>query len=120
MVNYFFDSYAIIELLEENPSFMRFSEFPLVTTVLNKMEVVHWGLVEHGEEFADILVRSLQNLVPISDDLIKSTVIMKKTYAKRKLSYADCLGYCFAQKNGLIFLTGDKEFKDLPGVEFVK
>ena len=44
----------------------------------------------------------------------------KIKYKKQDLSYADCIGYIYAIKNNLLFLTGDKEFKDLKSVEFVK
>jgi predicted nucleic acid-binding protein len=44
----------------------------------------------------------------------------RKKNKKRNLSYADCIGYIYALKNNLIFLTGDKEFEDLKNVEFVK
>jgi len=120
MVNYFFDSYAIIELIGKNPAYKKYEESPLVTTVLNKIEVVSWGLVTYGEEFSDILVKSLQYVVDIPDDVIREAVRMKRRENKRNVSYADCIGYCFARNNGLLFLTGDKEFKDLPGVEYVK
>ena len=39
---------------------------------------------------------------------------------KKDLSYIDALGYNMALKNKIPFLTGDKEFKDLPNVIFVK
>ena len=38
----------------------------------------------------------------------------------RNISYADALGYFLALKNKLKFLTGDKEFEGLEGVEYVK
>jgi predicted nucleic acid-binding protein len=38
----------------------------------------------------------------------------------RSLSYADCVGYITARKFGIPFLTGDKEFKDMEGVIFIK
>jgi predicted nucleic acid-binding protein len=120
MVNYFFDSYAIIELLDKNPAYKKYEEFPLVTAVMNKIEVASWGLVTYGEKFSDIVVNSLRHVVDISDEVIKEAVRMKRRENKRNISYTDCIGYCFARQNGLLFLTGDKEFKDLPGVEFVK
>jgi predicted nucleic acid-binding protein len=119
MVNYFFDSYAIIELLKRNPNYKKFEDFPLITTVFNKMEVAWWASGVVDENFAKIVSNSLFGQ-EISDDLIVESVIMRRKEKRKDLSYADCLGYCFARKNNLIFLTGDKEFKDLPGVEFVK
>jgi len=35
------------------------------------------------------------------------------------ISYADAMGYYLAQKSNIKFLTGDKWFKGLEGVEFV-
>lgn len=89
-------------------------------TVLNKIEVVSWGLVEYGEEFSDILVRSFSPVVEIPDDVIRDAVRMKRKENKRDLSYTDCIGYCFARRHGLLFLTGDKQFKDFSGVEFIQ
>jgi len=120
MVNYFFDSYALVELLDKNPAYKKFEQYPLVTTVMNKIEVASWGLAKCGEEFSDIIVNSIQHVVGISDDVIKEAVRMRKRENKRNLSYVDCVGYCFARNNGLLFLTGDKEFKNMPGVKFVK
>lgn len=119
MVSYFFDSYAIIELLKRNPNFMRYGEFPIITTVFNKMEVAWWAFGLIDEKFAKIITNSLFGQ-EISDDIIVEAVILRKKEKRRDLSYADCVGYCFARKNNLLFLTGDKEFKDLPSVEFVK
>lgn len=35
-------------------------------------------------------------------------------------SFIDCIGYILVKENGLIFLTGDKEFEGISGVEYVK
>ena len=45
---------------------------------------------------------------------------IRRENRKKNLSYADCLGYAFALENNRLFLTGDKEFKDMKGVEFVR
>ena len=42
---------------------------------------------------------------------------------KRKdkdISYADALGYSLSRKMGLRFLTGDKAFRGLAGVEYLE
>ncbi len=38
----------------------------------------------------------------------------------KNFSFVDCASYMCAKENNLIFLTGDKEFEDLPNAEFVK
>ncbi len=120
MVNYFFDSYAIIELLMRNPAYEKYREYPLITTVMNKIEVCWWALTRYDQTLSDIMLRSLSHASEITDDVIRDAMIFRKQYKKRNISFTDAVGYAFARKNNLLFLTGDKEFKDLPGVEFVK
>jgi len=36
------------------------------------------------------------------------------------ISYADAVGYSLALEMGIKFLTGDKEFRDLDNVEYVR
>ena len=38
----------------------------------------------------------------------------------KQRSIPDVMGYIIAKKYNAKFLTGDKEFKDVPNVEFVK
>jgi uncharacterized protein len=47
---------------------------------------------------------------------------MQRTYSqeKRKFSLIDCVGYSVAESLTIPFLTGDKEFEDLPNVVYVK
>ena len=120
MVNYFFDTSAIIELLKRNPAYEQYREFPLVTSVLNKIEVYWWALTRYDQKLGDILLNSLSNTLEVSDDVIREAMLFRKQYKKREISYADSIGYAFAIKHNLKFLTGDKEFKDLPDVEFVQ
>lgn len=119
-VSYFFDTYAIIELLLKNQAYAKYNDYPLVTTALNKIEAGWWALTRYDKKFAEILVESLSNVVEIGDDVIVEAMIFKQKHKKRKLSAADVIGYTFARKNNLLFLTGDMQFKDMPGVKYVK
>lgn len=119
-MNYFFDSYAIIELLKRNPSFVKYEQYPLITGFMNKTEVGWWAILKHGDRLAEALTKSIANVVYVSDDIIIDALRLRLAEKKRDLSYADCIGYCFARKSGFLFLTGDKQFEDMPGVEFVK
>ena len=120
MVNYFFDTYAIIELLMRNPSHKKYEDYPLVTTILNKIEVYWWALSRYDQKLADILLNSLSHASEIPDDVIRNAMILRLQHKKKALSYADAIGYAFAKKHNLLFLTGDKQFKDLTGVEYVQ
>ncbi|MBS3082229.1 hypothetical protein J4416_04875 [Candidatus Pacearchaeota archaeon] len=57
------------------------------------------------------------------DHILKNVVLGKHFDIKwkdRNVSIADCVGYIMAKELGIKFLTGDKKFKDLNDVEFVK
>ena len=59
-------------------------------------------------------------MIDIDIATIKEANEFRLLNKSRKLSYADCIGYIIARRYGLKFLTGDKQFSDMPNVEFVK
>lgn len=120
MQGYFFDTYAIIESLMRNPAYTKYDDVPLVTTIMNKIEVYWWALTRYDQTLADILLRSLAYVSEISDEIIRDAMIFRRQNKRHRFSYADAVGYIFARRNNLIFLTGDRQFDGFPGVEFVK
>lgn len=121
MPEYFFDSYAIIELLRGNPQYLPYGEEAVTITFLNLMEVVHSVVMEFGEKKGKEIYEKFRGCVQEVDwPIVLQMTQLKQKLQRRNVSYADCLGYAFAQQKEMLFLTGDKEFKDLPGVEFVE
>ena len=120
-IRYFWDSYAVAEFIAGNPNFARFAGEPVTVTIFNLAEIFWIALREYSEKDAVIIYENYkQGLVDVDDDILKEAIIFrKKVYSKKKISYAEAVGYIYALKNGLKFLTGDKEFKDLDNVEFV-
>ena len=120
-MKYFFDSYAIIELLEKAPNFYKYIDQTLIFTVLNVIEVTQFFLSKFGEAKAKEVCSQISKFaVEILDEDILRAVTFREEHKKKSLSYADCLGYTFAKSHNLIFLTGDDAFKDMTNVEFVK
>ena len=120
-LKYFFDSYAIIELIKGNPSYARFLKERVIFTVFNLVEIYYSALKYLDEEKAEIIYEKYkQNIVKLNDEVIKKSMKFRKKNKVRNLSYADCIGYIYALKNNLIFLTGDKQFETLKNVEFIK
>lgn len=121
MVKYFFDSYAIIEIVKGSSSYAPFSDEVVVITLFNLVEI-YWSFVlDFGEEKAkELYSRFKECVVPISDSVIQEAVKFRKENKKKNLSYADCIGYVYANQNKLLFLTGDKEFQNMSNVMFVK
>lgn len=118
---YVYDSYAIIEYLKDNASFVRyFEEFQGMTTMFNLVEVYYCMLREEGKERADVAFDTFYPMLiqPPTKTLTRA-MILKLKHKKKKLSYADCIGYQLALDRDLKFLTGDQQFKEMDNVEFV-
>ena len=61
-----------------------------------------------------------ENLIKIKKENVIEASKFKLKHIKKKLSYADCLGYAMAEHYDMKFLTGDKEFENFENVEFAK
>ena len=120
-MNYFFDTYALVEVVKGNPNYNRFSENSFVTTTLNASEFYYFLLSNLTENKVNEIFNKFNfSYIEIDEEsAIEGAKFRKKNY-KRDLSYADCLGYILAKKKGLNFLTGDEFFKDVENVEFVR
>ena len=121
MVKYFFDSYAIIEIIKGNHNYIKFIKEEVTITIFNLVEIYWSSLNDLNEEAADEIFTKYKNaLVDTNDNILKEAIKFRKENKKKNLSYTDCIGYIYALKNKMVFLTGDKEFEKLPNVEFVK
>lgn len=120
-MQYFFDIYALIELTKNNPNYLQYSDEIVATTLFNLAELYYSIIRDFNEEKAKgIYFRFKECEIEISDDTIFEAMKLKLKLKNKKLSYTDCIGYTFALKNNLKFLTGDSEFEDMENVEFVK
>jgi predicted nucleic acid-binding protein len=122
MVNaYFFDSYALVEITKGNPRYISYTDSQIVITVFNLTEFTYSVLTDHGKEKAAQLCKKFDECVyDIDEATVFEAMEFRKEHKKRNLSYADCIGYVFARKNKLKFLTGDEQFRNFDNVEFVK
>jgi uncharacterized protein len=119
---YFFDSYAFYEILAGNENYKPYTkDIAIVTTKMNLMELQYGLFAANGKEFADkIYDQYVKFAVEIDDEIIKKATELRYSLKERKVSYVDCIGYIIARVRKIPFLTGDKQFKDLDNVEFVK
>lgn len=118
---YFFDSYAIVEIMNGNKNYLKYADEPITITIFNLAEI-YWHAInkypipealKFYEEYKDAVAE-------IDDETLKEAIKFRKENKKQDLSYADCIGYIYAKRHNMKFLTGDKEFENLPNVEFVK
>jgi len=121
MVDYFWDSYAVIELISGNSGYARFVREPVTISIFNLAEIYWFSLHEYNQAEADNIYEFYKGaVVEIDDETLKGAIKFRKERKKKDLSYTDCIGYIYAKRNGLKFLTGDKEFEHIENVEFVK
>ena len=120
-LNYFFDSYAIIEIIKENPRYEPYKSEQAALTIFNLSEIYWSALLEYDETKANVIFDTYKKaVVEVDDDTLKEAIKFRKEHKKKDLSYTDCIGYIYAKHNNLKFLTGDSKFEHLPFVEFVK
>lgn len=84
------------------------------------MEICYAILRTHGERAAHEVVEAYSAYeIDFSLSDLEAAMKLRCGLKNLELSYADALGYYISKKEGLKFLTGDKAFKELPGVEFL-
>jgi predicted nucleic acid-binding protein len=120
--SFFFDTYALYEIIIGNASYRKYDEgVSFVTSKLNLMELYYGLLRKYGKKVAgEYYDAFIPHAIEIDDDTIKAAMEFRLANIDKKMSYVDCIGYVSSRSNGLLFLTGDKAFKDLEGVEYVK
>lgn len=120
-MRYFFDSYALIEILLGNQLFEEYKNEDMHITILNLIEVTQYFMQHFGEEKASIICKKLSVYVlELSNEDILNATRFRNENKKKSLSYADCVGYIYAKTHNLVFLTGDDAFRNMPNVEFKK
>ncbi len=121
MVRYFFDTYALIEIAKNSPQYVRFADEDITTTRFNLAELIYIVMSELGEKSAEKAFEKFRDSeTHVSDATLFNAMKFRLKNKNRGLSYVDCIGYTFALENGLVFLTGDRAFSGLPGVEIVR
>jgi hypothetical protein len=118
---YYLDTYALAEIAQANPKFSRFLDGDFVISDLTLAEFYGIILREYGELTANYWYKKVSPYSKPVDKLILVKAIKFRHQNKQKnLSFFDCVGYIYSIENNYIFVTGDKEFKGLQGVEFLK
>ena len=122
MKAFFFDTYAFLELIGGSPSYKSFClNTKIVTSKLQLMELYYFLLCDYGKEKADYYYTLLVPYsIDFTDETIQIAMLFRSQNKPKKLSYIDCMGYILAAQQHIPFLTGDKEFEQLPNVAFVK
>lgn len=118
---FFFDSYALIEIILGNLNYKPYTKSRIVTMKLNIFEVYHGLMRDIGEKEAEkFLEEYYPFIIDFNEEDIRNAAKLKIQFKKKKLSMTDCIGFVLAKRMRIKFLTGDKGFEDFDNVEFVK
>jgi len=121
-MDYFLDTYAMIEIVKGNEDYKKYLNMKFITTKYNLAELHYFILTRFDLKTADLYLKKFSvYVVDFSIEVIsKAMIFRKKMREDIRISYIDCLGYLVAITNSAKFLTGDDHFKNLPHVEFIK
>ena len=118
-MKYFFDTYSLIELAKNNPGYINYSGSVVITTIFNLAELCYVILRDFNEERAKTIYYKFKECAnEVDDDVIFEA--MKLKLKNKNLSYTDCIGYAYALRHNIKFLTGDRQFIDMENVELVR
>ncbi len=121
IIKFFFDSYAIVEIVAGNQSYSKFINEPITITIFNLAEIYWSAILNLEEKKAEEIYETYSACIKtISDEVLKEAIKFRKKHKNKDLSYTDCIGYIYALKNNMKFLTGDREFEAMENVEFIK
>src|SRR3989344_2345813 len=106
MIIYFFDTYALLEIINGNEAYANFNYVTLRTTIFNLYEMYFNVLKKSNEENA---LKSFNKFVPFLVDIRKEHIFLASKFRlkniRNKFSYIDSLGYAISRAEGYKFLT---------------
>lgn len=124
MARLFADTYALLAYVDGRAEYVRLlSGGDYATTALNACEYAHRILARgHGEALELAMPPVLDHVVQPGPEVPLAAAQFKldRLRAGARCSYVDAWGYATARSLGLQFLTGDEDFRGVPGVKFVK
>jgi hypothetical protein len=122
MTDYLWDTYSIVALFEEAPAYRDLRSAHIITTPFAVMETCFILQRDHGwplDRTAELAETLMGSAPPIDGRLLAAASAwrLQSSSRARHYSYADSYGYIMSRRLGLTFLTGDRAFAGLPGVE---
>src|SRR2546426_10873476 len=115
-VKKYLDTYALVEIIYQNPKFAHYLTAEFVVSDLTLAEFYGVLLKDESPELAEEWFKKLEPYaLSVSRELLREAVKFRFDNRRRDISFFDAVGYVFAMRHGYLFVTGDKEFEKLPG-----
>lgn len=110
----------MVERVRGSPAYAPFADAPIFTHDMNILELAARMIRDFDETTARREIAAMEhNLIESTRDDLFAAAAFWVEHRKKNVSYVDALGYALSQRHGMRFLTGDKVFKGMDGVEYV-
>lgn len=114
------DTYALVEIHNNNPKYLVYINENVVITDLTLSEFYGTLYRKYNIQTAEYWYKRLVSISQlVSKEILIKAIKYKIDNNDRNLSFFDCVGYIFSVENKMNFVTGDKEFKNKEGVEWI-
>ncbi|MBI2574589.1 PIN domain-containing protein [Candidatus Woesearchaeota archaeon] len=115
------DTYALVEIRDGNPKFVLLLDEDIIFPDTTMAEFYAVLYRKHGLQTAEYWHDKLCMFSkPVSHDIMLKAVRFRIDNKNQNFSFFDAVGYVFAVDNKMQFVTGDKEFRNMPGVVFIQ
>lgn len=115
-----FDTYAVMEIIKGNKNYIPYLTEKIVINNFIFAEICYILIRNNYPEISKYLGRYEKFIMSINPNTIKEAMKFRYKNKSKNMSIPDCISYFQARELGLKFLTGDKQFENFEGVEFVK
>ena len=116
-----FDTYAIIETIRGNKNYDPYLDSEIIINDFILAELCYNLIKEKGLEKSNWLIDKYSRFVlKVNTKIIKEAMLFRFENRNKDVSMTDCISYMLAKDLNIRFLTGDKEFANMPDVEFVR
>ncbi|MBM3233211.1 PIN domain-containing protein [Candidatus Pacearchaeota archaeon] len=117
---FIFDTYALFAIIQGNENYKPYLDSNVVINNFIFAEFCYNLYKEEEPLLRGYIDKYSKFISSVNPEWIEEAMKFRLAWKNRNVSITDCIGYIMAKRTGIPFLTGDKEFKSLEGVEFVK
>ena len=117
---YFFDTYAIIEVIRGNDKYSSYLDDEIVINNFIFAELCYILYRDKDKVVREHLREYSKYINSVNPEWIEEAMKFRIEWKDRNVSVTDCIGYIMAKRIGIPFLTGDKDFECMENVEFVR
>lgn len=117
----FLDTCILIDIVNGMAGSAKYLESDVVILKENLSELYYYLLKSYDEKVASLFFGIFSKIaVDLPLSVIPKAMAYRYNNRKKGLSYIDCLGYTYALENSMVFVTGDRAFRGMRGVEIVR